>query len=238
MSKSINARAGKPRSSLPPLRSINAAAATGLPPACSTTAIVSRVDPPVVHTSSTTSTRSPGLNANPLLSAIRPEESLSTNIARTPSPRATSCPTSTPPNAGEATQSTAMSRNFAASSLPSRSAMSGYCNTSAHCTYIALCLPLDSSKCPCLTAPTRSNTCCRLSPPAALAAPGRSSLVISLISLRPTQSQRAVSLGQPEVIVNLALLCYSFQSLLRLFDTEGLLSDFGHSGNPNLRLFL
>src|SRR4029077_20821915 len=41
----------------PPLRSINAPAATTLPPISRTTLIASSVDPPVVQTSSTTRTR-------------------------------------------------------------------------------------------------------------------------------------------------------------------------------------
>jgi hypothetical protein len=50
---------------LPPLRSTIAQAPTTIAPAARATSIVSRVDPPVVTTSSTTDTFSPGSSAKP-----------------------------------------------------------------------------------------------------------------------------------------------------------------------------
>ena len=78
------------------------AAPTTCPPAALATSIVSRVDPPVVITSSTTSTRS-------VLSSVKPRRSVSlpscrsAKMARTPSARPTSCPITTPPSAGDST---------------------------------------------------------------------------------------------------------------------------------------
>ena len=63
------------------------AAPTTVAPAARATSIVSRVDPPVVTTSSTTSTRSPGASVKPRRSVSAPS-CRSAKIARTPSARA------------------------------------------------------------------------------------------------------------------------------------------------------
>src|SRR5580693_7113982 len=83
-----------------------APAAAIRPPSCSTTPMASRVEPPVVQTSSITKTRSPAFTSKPRRSAIWPERSRSTKIERTPRARATSWPIISPPRAGETTQAT------------------------------------------------------------------------------------------------------------------------------------
>src|ERR1043165_4546694 len=97
-----NATRGTPTSAPPPdLSMIDAAAITSAPARCNAS-IVSRVDPPVVITSSTTSVLSPGATLNPRRSVISPA-SLSVQINRAPNARATSCPITIPPIAGDAT---------------------------------------------------------------------------------------------------------------------------------------
>ena len=82
-----------------------AEAATTSAPAALATSIVSRVDPPVVTTSSTTSTRSPAAIVKPRRSFSAPS-SRSAKSARAPMARATSCPMTIPPSAGDNTVST------------------------------------------------------------------------------------------------------------------------------------
>ena len=79
-----------------------AAAPTTVAPCAAATSIVSRVDPPVVSTSSTTSTRSAGDSEKPRRSASAPSVR-SAKIARTPSARPTSWPMTMPPSAGDST---------------------------------------------------------------------------------------------------------------------------------------
>src|SRR6266446_4460390 len=155
------------KSIFPPLRSISAPAATTRAPASSTTRMASSVEPPVVQTSSTTNTCWSGARDNPRRSVIMPLPSRSTKSAGVPPPgelfssgsaRATSCPMTSPPIAGETTASILTSEKSAASACPSVSAKRGYCRTSAHWTYVPLCKPLDSSKCPWRMAPAASNS--------------------------------------------------------------------------------
>ena len=70
-------------------------------PRCAT-CIVSRVDPPVVTTSSMTTTRSVSVSMNPRRSVSTPS-CRSANSARTPRARPTSWPMTTPPSAGDST---------------------------------------------------------------------------------------------------------------------------------------
>ena len=79
-----------------------AAAPTTCAPAARATSIVSRVEPPVVTTSSTTRTRSPASNEKPRRSVSVPSWR-SAKMARTPSARATSWPMTMPPSAGDRT---------------------------------------------------------------------------------------------------------------------------------------
>src|SRR5262245_31294680 len=80
---------GTPTSALPPERSMIDAAPTTSAPALRTASIVSRVDPPVVITSSTIKVFSPGAIVNPRRSVIWPaSRSVQTNLA--PNARATS----------------------------------------------------------------------------------------------------------------------------------------------------
>jgi enediyne biosynthesis protein E4 len=85
---SASAENGTPRSTSPP-RLMIAPAPTTVPPDSRATSIVSRVAPPVVTTSSTTSTRSPGSIEKPRRSVSRPSWR-SAKMARTPRARATS----------------------------------------------------------------------------------------------------------------------------------------------------
>ena len=94
---------GTSRLCCPPLRSMIDAAPTTSAPAARATSIVSRVDPPVVTTSSTTRTRSPGASENPRRSISLPS-CRSAKIARTPSARPTSWPMTMPPSAGDRTR--------------------------------------------------------------------------------------------------------------------------------------
>ena len=80
---------------------IDAAPATSAP-ALFNASIVSRVEPPVVITSSTTNVFSPGETVNPRRNVIAPP-SRSVQINRAPNARATSCPITIPPIAGDAT---------------------------------------------------------------------------------------------------------------------------------------
>src|ERR1700738_4752189 len=82
-----------------PLRSTIEAAPDTCPPAAPATCIVSRVEPPVVSTSSTTRTRSFSAITKPRRSVSAPS-CRSAKIARTPSARATSWPMTRPPRAG------------------------------------------------------------------------------------------------------------------------------------------
>src|SRR6476620_44668 len=84
-----NATRGTPTSALPPERSMIDAAATTSAPARCTASIVSRVEPPVVITSSTTSVFSPPETVNPRRNVISPA-SLSVHTNRAPNARATS----------------------------------------------------------------------------------------------------------------------------------------------------
>ena len=79
-----------------------AAAPTTCAPAARATSIVSRVEPPVVTTSSTTRTCSPGASVKPRRSISLPS-CRSAKMARTPSARPTSCPMTMPPSAGDRT---------------------------------------------------------------------------------------------------------------------------------------
>src|SRR5690349_12108334 len=93
---------GTPTSALPPERSMIDAAPITSAPARRTASIVSRVDPPVVITSSTIRVFSPGAIVKPRRNVICPaSRSVQTNLA--PNARATSCPITIPPIAGEAT---------------------------------------------------------------------------------------------------------------------------------------
>src|SRR6185295_5615681 len=78
-----------PTSAAPLLLSTIEPAPITFPPAAVTASIVSRVEPPVVTTSSTTRTRSPGFNSKPRRSVIKPV-SRSVNNARQPTARAVS----------------------------------------------------------------------------------------------------------------------------------------------------
>jgi len=93
---------GTPTSALPDERSMIDAAATTLAPLAAKAATVSRVEPPVVTTSSTTNTLSLGETEKPLRKTILPF-SRSVQMKRAPSARATSCPIMRPPIAGETT---------------------------------------------------------------------------------------------------------------------------------------
>ena len=101
-----------------------AAAPTTSAPAPRATSMVSRVDPPVVTTSSTTSTRSPGAIVKPRRS-VSARSCRSTKMARTPSARATSCPMTIPPIAGDSTSPTPRCRRRSARATPQASASAG-----------------------------------------------------------------------------------------------------------------
>ena len=109
-----------------------AAAPTTVAPCADATSMVSRVEPPVVSTSSTTSTRSSGDSVKPRRSARAPSVR-SAKIARTPSARPTSWPITMPPSAGDSTTVGDQPRVAAAMAAPSASARAGCCSTSAHC---------------------------------------------------------------------------------------------------------
>src|SRR5262249_14253989 len=140
---------GDPRSTID-------AAPTTCAPAASATAIVSRVEPPVVITSSTISTRSSGSSVNPRRSMSAPS-CRSAKSARTRSARPTSCPITIPPSAGDSTAVACRCRVRPAIALPRRSAYAGCCSTSALCRYRSLCSPDESLKCPSSSAPDSRN---------------------------------------------------------------------------------
>src|SRR5262245_516876 len=112
------ALAGRPRSTIEPT-------ARTRPPEASTAADASRVDLPVVNTSSTTTTGSPR-------SSAKPPSLRSTDIAGTRRARAVSWPMITPPSAGETTAFAEKERSLCASSWPARSARSGNISSRAH----------------------------------------------------------------------------------------------------------
>ena len=88
-----SATRGTPTSALPPLRSMMEPAASTRAPAARSTSITSRVLPPVVMTSSTTTAISPGSTVKPRRRDIlRVSGSRSVNRNGVPSARATSCP--------------------------------------------------------------------------------------------------------------------------------------------------
>src|SRR2546429_3305184 len=82
---------GTPTSAFPPDRSIIDAAATTFAPLACNASTVSRVEPPVVTTSSTTSSLSPGVTEKPRRKIILPF-SRSVQMNRASRARATSCP--------------------------------------------------------------------------------------------------------------------------------------------------
>src|SRR6185369_7983305 len=115
---------GTPTSAVAPERSMIDAAPTTSAPALRTASIVSRVDPPVVITSSTIKVFSPRAIVNPRRNVIWPaSRSVQTNLA--PNARATSCPITIPPIAGDATNSIPCPRNFSAIARPNASAFCG-----------------------------------------------------------------------------------------------------------------
>ena len=130
--KSASAAKGTSTGDEVPLRLMTAAAATTVAPHCLATSIVSRVEPPVVSTSSTMTTRSPASREKPRRSVSTPS-ARSAKIARTPSARATSWPMMRPPSAGDSTTVAFAAGSFAASARPQASASAGCCSTSAHC---------------------------------------------------------------------------------------------------------
>src|SRR5947207_2465396 len=142
-------RAATPRSTIP-------AGPTTWAPAARATWMVSRVEPPVVITSSITSTRSAAPSMNPRLSVSAPS-TRSANSARTPSARPTSWPMTMPPSAGERTAVGFSASVRAAMAAPSASACRGCCSTSAHCKYPELCSPEVSRKWPSSSAPDLRN---------------------------------------------------------------------------------
>ena len=152
---------------MPPLRSINAPAATTRPPASSTTRIASSVEPPVVHTSSTTSTCMSGRSANPLSQCTtcrwHPAPQTSPAPRRPPRPLRQATPAPLPaqsprrPAPGKRPHQFAHRKIERPAPAPTFPQTAGYCSTSAHCTYVPLCSPLDSSKWPCRMAPAVSN---------------------------------------------------------------------------------
>ena len=123
---------GTPTSALPDERSMIDAAATTLAPSPCNAATVSRVEPPVVTTSSTTSTLSCGETEKPRRKTILPF-SRSVQMKRAPSARATSWPIMRPPIAGETTVSIFSDLKLSAMLRPNASASRGCCKTSAHC---------------------------------------------------------------------------------------------------------
>ena len=102
---------------MPPLRSTIAHAPTTWRRRARATSIVSRVEPPVVTTSSTTSTLSSGPSEKPRRSVSAPSWR-SAKIARTPSARATSWPMTMPPSAGDRTRGGAKRAHLSASAAP------------------------------------------------------------------------------------------------------------------------
>ena len=110
-----------PTSALPEERSMIDAAPTTSAPSSRNASIVSRVDPPVVTTSSITRIVRLATTEKPRRRIILPF-SRSVQMNRTPSARATSCPITIPPIAGAATALISASRNSSAIACPNSSA--------------------------------------------------------------------------------------------------------------------
>ncbi len=91
----------------------------------------SKVDLPVVTTSSTTSKRSPSLTVNPRLNFMTPF-SLSVQMKRAFKASATANPIINPPIAGETTVSISASLYFSAIKPPKILASDGFCKANAH----------------------------------------------------------------------------------------------------------
>ncbi len=120
-----NAVRGTLTSAAPADLSMIDAAATTSAPASFSASIVSRVDPPVVITSSTTSVFSPFEILKPRRNVIFPaSRSVQTN--RAPNARATSWPITIPPIAGDATNCIPCPANCAAIASPNAAAFCGY----------------------------------------------------------------------------------------------------------------
>src|SRR3954464_9580154 len=124
-------------------------------------AAVSRVERPVVTTSSTITTRSPWRRVKPRRSPISsPLRSLKRK--GTPRPAATSWPMMTPPSAGDSTESGWNCRSSSARSCPTWRARTGSSSSRAHCTYAEEWRPEESRKCPRRRAPLSSSICIRI----------------------------------------------------------------------------
>src|SRR4051812_32961870 len=133
------------------------AAATVRAPICCSISMTSRVDLPVVNTSSTTTTGASAWISKPRRSVNAPSCRSAKRNGRF-NARATSWPMMMPPIAGETTRAGANSDRSAASSPPAASARSGHWSSLAHWRYRSECNPDESRKCPVRSAPVSSKS--------------------------------------------------------------------------------
>ena len=122
------------------------AAPTTVAPAARATSIVSRVDPPVVTTSSTTSTRSLGSKRETAPQAQRPVLPLGEDRAHAERPADLLADDDAAERRRQHDVGTKRRARASASAAPQASASRGCCSTSAHCRYPGLCSPEVSRK--------------------------------------------------------------------------------------------